>query len=524
MAGKEPVWAVTDPAKADLIFITGLDFALWCVRELGETRDWLTQPDPALRLRGRGCATNSSHAVPPARAYVHTSGGLLSSHPAARKLMWKRLLEVPIIAGATGRALPVVLVHTNNECSPPWALAMQPPPNILKLHTQDRRPRPFDRVIPFAIASPDWLVGDAPPPAVPRWPARRLLFFAGHVPKLYISSTRFKIWQQLWNQSGVTVLSSTIDCTVGSFDICTSPQRIDREYATFCTPPQSSCRPKKSKGDKCASSPSKLRHLCLFYRQVRACAPQGLSHTDHGADRVSPITRPPAPRSQVNWPTERAAMRLASRSLPRGAFLALAAAHKFFLVAPGDFTSTRKVAEAMALGGAAGTLPLFVVPRGGWKPALAALPYSSWLDYCSAALFVAEATIVRSMPRVLAALRRLSTQEHARRQRQLRRLWRHFVFRRRPRDGTGAGLAQARGDASGSILAEACSAARAFTADRRRSSLNSSAASSPTAARRLAILVSGTGTPSSKSHRATTSRQMRSVTRAPAFKDCSLRV
>ena len=25
MAGKEPVWAVTDPAKADLIFITGLD-------------------------------------------------------------------------------------------------------------------------------------------------------------------------------------------------------------------------------------------------------------------------------------------------------------------------------------------------------------------------------------------------------------------------------------------------------------------------------------------------------------------
>ena len=52
-----------------------------------------------------------------------------------------------------------------------------------------------------------------------------------------------------------------------------------------------------------------------------------------------------------------------TRSLPHAEYLRLAMGHRFCLVAPGDYPSTHKVAEAMALGGSGGCIPVFVVPE-----------------------------------------------------------------------------------------------------------------------------------------------------------------
>jgi hypothetical protein len=49
---------------------------------------------------------------------------------------------------------------------------------------------------------------DAPAPAEVAWGQRRLLFFAGHVPKLYIAPTRYQIWQQVRRHPGVTAFSA----------------------------------------------------------------------------------------------------------------------------------------------------------------------------------------------------------------------------------------------------------------------------------------------------------------------------
>jgi hypothetical protein len=54
------------------------------------------------------------------------------------------------------------------------------------------------------------------PPRVP-WVERKLLFFAGHVPKLYLRSTRYLIWRQARTHPNVTAVSSTLACTVGAY-------------------------------------------------------------------------------------------------------------------------------------------------------------------------------------------------------------------------------------------------------------------------------------------------------------------
>ena len=55
--------------------------------------------------------------------------------------------------------------------------------------------------------------------------------------------------------------------------------------------------------------------------------------------------------------------------------------HRFCLVAPGDFVATHKITEAVALGGAGGCIPLFVLPTKHRVESM--LPYTRWLDYCA---------------------------------------------------------------------------------------------------------------------------------------------
>ena len=81
----------------------------------------------------------------------------------------------------------------------------------------DHKPREFDAVTPYVVSQPDWLVGVAgsPAPPAPHWEGRKLLFIAGHTPKLTQSTTRYLLWKQLRRSQHVTALSSTIGCNVG---------------------------------------------------------------------------------------------------------------------------------------------------------------------------------------------------------------------------------------------------------------------------------------------------------------------
>ena len=69
------------------------------------------------------------------------------------------------------------------------------------------------------------------------WAERALLFFPGHVPKLYINSVRYKLWRQVRNLDGVTAISGTLNCTVGAYAVCEGlANRSDAELKTHCAP------------------------------------------------------------------------------------------------------------------------------------------------------------------------------------------------------------------------------------------------------------------------------------------------
>jgi hypothetical protein len=82
-------------------------------------------------------------------------------------------------------------------------------------------------------------------------------------------------------------------------------------------------------------------------------------------------------------------MRRDTRRLSHHDYITTAMAHRFCLVVPGDFASTHKVTEAMAMGGAGGCIPVFVFDAGGNRVhgdnhVANVLPYTRWLDYVCA--------------------------------------------------------------------------------------------------------------------------------------------
>ena len=58
-------------------------------------------------------------------------------------------------------------------------------------------------VTPFAITQPEWLVGGAVPERTP-WRKRKLLFFGGHIPKLFNNRLRYDVWVQMRNDPRAT--------------------------------------------------------------------------------------------------------------------------------------------------------------------------------------------------------------------------------------------------------------------------------------------------------------------------------
>ena len=196
---------------------------------------------------------------------------------------------------------------------------------------------------------------------------------------------------------------------------------------------------------QCAGSPAKLRSQCRnFYLNY------------------------------VNYTDERQDLLAASRRgrLSHEEYLAMTTSHKFCLVAPGDFVSTHKITEAMAVGGSGGCIPVFVLRtlpcaltsyaclrRQETIPAATAaggmLPYTRWLDYCSVAYLVEEKDVLSDAQGMVRELLRVTEAEARSKLDALRRVRDAFVFR----DGS----TPSRPSAAEHILDEACSAAKEYT-------------------------------------------------------------
>ena len=479
--GATSPWRVSSVADADLIFLANAGFSRWCTASrllqmryraagkagrIGDLEPVCTEqtsgpppppPPPSVEPRGRGLRPSWAH-----KGLVLSDKQLMRDEQSKRWL-WRKMLAASEAlqreavaarggggggGGSSAAPPPRVLTLTSHECPRPYhggggkvggkagskAGSNPPrPPDLVAL--ADKLERAQDRLTPLVVSQPAWLVGDAPPPYAPvAWEARKLLFMSGHVPKLFNSAVRYQLWKGLHASPQLaTVRSSTIGCNIGAYNVCTAPARVEAEAATFC---RDWCRGDGQNGggsqylSKCVGSAAALRRVC---------------------------TRPgKGYLAQVDFAREADALLAASRQprLSHSEYLALGMSHRFCVVAPGDFVATHKVAEAMALGGAGGCLPLFVVPPKADAAEL--LPYLSWLDYCAVSVLVAERDATQRMPAVLRALQALPAAEVAVRRHALRTVRDAFVVR--------AQSSLQRPSAAEYVLGEACAAARGLRA------------------------------------------------------------
>ena len=146
----------------------------------------------------------------------------------------------------------------------------------------------------------------------------------------------------------------------------------------------------------------------------------------------------------VNFGDELADMAASAVNLPPAHYFAHAMGHRFCMAAPGDFVSTPKITEYVAMGAAGGCLPVMVLAG---KPAHT-LPYTRWLDWCSIAYIISDATARRGMASVLAKLDLVTAEEAAQKRAALLAVRDAFVFRRREPPPRGAASPAAGGAAA----------------------------------------------------------------------------
>ena len=477
-------WRVSSVADADMIFLANAGFSRWCTASrvlqmryraagkagrIGELEpvciDQTSGPPPPPRPQQHVGPRGRGHRPAWARQGLVLEAKQLMRDEQSKRWLWRKMLahsealQREAVAarggGGDGSAAPPprVLTLTSHECPRPYhgggggggkaggkKAASNPPRPRDLVALADKLERPQDRLVPYVVSRPAWLVGDAAPPYVPvAWEARKLLFMSGHVPKLFNSAVRYLLWKGLHASPHLaTVRSSTIGCNIGAYNVCTAPARVDAEAATFC---RDWCRGDGQNGggsqylSKCTASAAALRRMCT--RPSRGY----LAQVDYGREADALLAASRQPR------------------LSHAAYLGLGMSHRFCVVAPGDFVATHKVAEAMALGGAGGCLPLFVVPPKGDAAEL--LPYIRWLDYCAVSVLVAEDDATRRMPAVLRALQALPAAEIAAKRETLRSVRDAFVVRARS--------SPQRPSAAEYVLAEACAAARGLRGQANRS-------------------------------------------------------
>ena len=110
------------------------------------------------------------------------------------------------------------------------------------------------------------------------------------------------------------------------------------------------------------------------------------------------------------------ASREVQRRLPKsarsyGAWAAEAMAHRFCVVARGDFPGTPKLGDHALFGAAGGCLPLVVLDSAEQELQLPLLPFRRFFDWCEIAYLT---TAGANFTRVLERLRRVTAAEAAR--------------------------------------------------------------------------------------------------------------
>ena len=139
-------------------------------------------------------------------------------------------------------------------------------------------------------------------------------------------------------------------------------------------------------------------------------------------------------------------------NLPSHKYYEHAMGHKFCVAAPGDFVSTPKITEYVAMGAVGGCLPLLVLKGAPEKT----LPYTRWLDWCSIAYIISDVTARTRMASVLAQLEKVSAAEAAAKRKALLAVRDAFVWR------PPALHPMAQPSAVDYLLGELCDAARSW--------------------------------------------------------------
>ena len=296
-------------------------------------------------------------------------------------------------------------------------------------------------VVPSVVARPRWLVSgyardasEASPPAPRQWEQRRLAFFAGHVPRLFISPLRYLIWKQIRNLPGVTAISHTLDCSIAAYAVCAKPRKHQfAARAVQCAAAQPcTCRfVEKCRLGAFCSAP-KPHGICDAYKKVNF------------TDELQDVARD-------------------TRLLSPNEYFAEAMKSRFCVAAPGDYWSVTKLTDAIAAGGAGGCIPLIVLPRQREAAAAAALPYADTLDYCSFAFILTNEGASTGMRRVLERLRAISAMDAAAKLHALRRVRAAFVWPDRRSDRRSIAAATRSSGAVDHLLSAACSAAQELT-------------------------------------------------------------
>ena len=143
-------------------------------------------------------------------------------------------------------------------------------------------------------------------------------------------------------------------------------------------------------------------------------------------------------------------MAKSARNLPASEYFANAMGHRFCMAAPGDFVSTPKITEYVAMGAAGGCLPLLVLAGRPERT----LPYTRWLDWCSIGYIVSDTRARHDMQSVLKKLEAVTSLEAAAKRAHLLAVRDAFVFR------PGSHATGARPSAIDFLLGELCEASR----------------------------------------------------------------
>eukprot|EP00966_Prymnesium_polylepis_P181299 4199163-Prymnesium_polylepis.1 len=181
----------------------------WTHRALLENHAWrVASPEEADLVH---IAANFSRTCASGRRYAQHS-------------LWQSLLQDRVLwprgpLNASSSTFKLIALQYAG-CGEPWKVGgvapLAKPRDVLTLVDRlnpgaAEQKKRMGIVVPFVVSSPEWLVGEVsvrstdaePPPPPVRWAARKLVFLAGHVPKLYISPLRYLLWQQVPTRSGL---------------------------------------------------------------------------------------------------------------------------------------------------------------------------------------------------------------------------------------------------------------------------------------------------------------------------------